>query len=54
MAQNLKPNRSDNRGGKRENSGRKATGDVKYQRVVTASEKTALDEFLIELRKIKK
>jgi hypothetical protein len=54
MAQNLNPNRSDNRGGKRENSGRKATGDVKYQRVVTEEEKTALDEFLIKLRKVKK
>ncbi len=54
MPQQLKPNRLDNRGGKRDNSGRKATGDVKYQRVVTESEKTALDEFLRELRKVKK
>jgi hypothetical protein len=51
MPQQLKQNRSDNRGGKRENSGRKATGNVKYQRVVTEAEKIALDELLLQLRK---
>lgn len=51
MAQKLKPNRSDNRGGYRENSGRKTTGDVKYQRVVTNEEKKALDSLLKEMRK---
>ena len=51
MAQNLKPNRSDNRVGSRENSGLKTAGDIKYQRVVTLEQKIALDNLLKEMRK---
>ena len=50
MSQKLKPNRSDNRGGLRLNSGRKSNGEINYRRKVTAEEKTALDNLLKQLR----
>lgn len=51
MAQVLKPNRSDNRGGFRENSGRKKEGRKPYARRVTDEERIKLDTYLEELRK---
>ena len=50
MAQNLKPNRSDNRGGFRENAGRKPEGRSPYGKRVTQEERIELDEFLEKIR----
>lgn len=50
MAQILKPNRSDNRGGKRENSGAKPKGNVQYQRRVRPEHVALLDAYLDSLR----
>ena len=50
MAQILKPNRSDNRGGSRENAGRKPKGKVQYQRRIPAEFIPKMDEFLEKLK----
>lgn len=50
MAQTLKPNRSDNRGGKRENSGAKPKGNVIYSRRVKPEHVEMLDAYLNTLR----
>lgn len=50
MAQNLKPNRSDNRGGKRENSGAKPKGNVQYQRRIPVEFIPKMDEYLEKLK----
>jgi len=50
MAQNLKPNRSDNRGGKRENSGAKPKGNTLYCRRVAPDHVELLDAYLNTLR----
>jgi len=50
MAQTLKPNRLDNRGGKRENSGAKPKGNVQYKRNIPESFITKMDEFLEKLK----
>jgi len=50
MAQNLKPNRSENRGGKREGAGRKPEGRTPYGRRVTPEERVKLDKYLSEIR----
>lgn len=51
MAQNLKPNRPDNRGGKRENAGRKPEGRKPYGKRVTDDERLELDDLIKKLRK---
>ena len=53
MSQKLKPNRSDNRGGKREGAGRKFEGKKPYAKRVTTEERIKLDEFLNSIRNIK-
>lgn len=50
MAQILKPNRLDNRGGKRENSGAKPKGNVQYKRNIPESFIIKMDEFLQKLK----
>lgn len=50
MAQKLNPNRSDNRGGKRENAGRKKLGNVSYRRMVKPEYVKLLDEYLKKLK----
>lgn len=50
MAQNLKPNRSDNRGGSRENAGRKSLGNVQYQRRIPAEFVKLMDAYLKTLK----
>ena len=50
MAQTLKPNRSDNRGGKRENSGAKPKGNVLFSRRVKPEHVPLLDSYLKTLR----
>lgn len=50
MAQKLNPNRSDNRGGKRENAGRKSKGNVQYQRRIPAEFIPKMDVFLEKLK----
>jgi hypothetical protein len=50
MAQQLKPNRSDNRGGSRENSGAKRKGNVQYKRNIPESFIVKMDEFLEKLK----
>jgi len=50
MAQILKPNRSDNRGGKRENAGAKPKGNVQYKRNIPESFIVKMDEFLKKLK----
>ena len=50
MAQILKPNRSDNRGGFRENSGRKKLKNVQYKRNIPESFIMKMDEFLEKLK----
>ena len=50
MAQILKPNRSDNRGGSRKNSGAKPKGNVQYQRRVKPEHVELLDAYLNTLR----
>lgn len=49
MAQNLKPNRKDNRGG-HENVGRKKIGNIRYNRTVTEFEKRALNALINQIR----
>ena len=51
MSQKLKPNRSDNRGGSRENAGAKPLGNKKFARWVTPDEFDKLEEFLKNIRK---
>ena len=53
MAQILKPNRSDNRGGSRKNAGRKSVGNVQYQRRIPAELVPKMDEFLETLKTAK-
>ena len=53
MAQILKPNRSENRGGKRENAGRKKEGRSPYGKRVSPEERLKLDDFLNSIRNIK-
>lgn len=50
MAQILKPNRLDNRGGRRENAGAKPKGNVQYQRRISAEFIPKMDEFLEKLK----
>lgn len=50
MSQNLKPNRLENRGGKRENSGAKPKGNVQYKRNIPESFIAKMDEFLEKLK----
>jgi len=53
MAQKLNPNRSDNRGGSRENAGRKLS-EIQKKPVsfrLTKDEEIKVREFIIELRK---
>jgi hypothetical protein len=50
MAQQLKPNRSDNRGGKRKNAGAKLKGNVQYKRNIPESFIIKMDEFLEKLK----
>jgi len=50
MAQTLKPNRLDNRGGKRENSGAKPKGNVQYQRRIKPELVQMMDEYLNKLK----
>lgn len=50
MAQTLKPNRLDNRGGKRENSGAKPKGNVQYQRRIKPELVQIMDEYLNKLK----
>jgi len=52
MKQQLKPNRSDNRGGKRENAGRKPEGRTPYGKRVSPEERIKLDEYLSEIRNL--
>jgi len=51
MAQTLKPNRFDNRGGKRENSGAKPKGNVQYQRRINPALIEMMYEYLNKLKK---
>lgn len=50
MAQTLKPNRSDNRGGSRKNAGRKPKGNVQYKRNIPELFVPKMDEFLEKLK----
>lgn len=50
MAQTLKPNRSDNRGGKRENSGAKPKGNVQYKRNIPKPFIELMDNYLNQLK----
>lgn len=50
MAQTLKPNRLDNRGGKRENAGAKPKGNIQYQRRIPTEFIPKMDEFLEKLK----
>ena len=50
MAQELKPNHSDNRGGKRENSGAKPKGNVIYSRRINPALIETMDLYLKELK----
>lgn len=50
MAQQLKPNRSDNRGGKRENAGAKPKGNVQYKRNIPESFVMLMDNYLKQLK----
>lgn len=50
MAQILKPNRSDNRGGFRENAGAKPKGNVPYRRQVKPEYVELLDAYLQKLK----
>lgn len=51
MAQNLKPNRLDNRGGSRKNAGAKPKGNVQYKRNIPESFIMKMDEFLEKLKR---
>ena len=51
MAQVLKQNRSDNRGGKREGAGRKKMFNAKYQRRIPKEYVAKMDDFLNKLKK---
>lgn len=50
MAQQLKPNRSDNRGGSREGAGRKPEGRTVYGRRVSPQERIEIDKLIFQLR----
>lgn len=50
MAQKLKPNRLDNRGGKRENSGAKPKGNVIYSRRINPDFIEKMDKYLNKLK----
>lgn len=50
MAQNIKPNRPDNRGGKREGSGRPKKNNILYQRRIPSELVKPMDEFLNKLK----
>lgn len=50
MAQTLKPNCLDNRGGKRENSGAKPKGNIQYKRNIPPEFIQKMDEFLEKLK----
>lgn len=50
MAQNLKKNRSDNRGGLRENAGAKYKGNVQYQRRIKPEHVILMDTYLKSLK----
>lgn len=52
MAQQLKPNRSDNRGGSREGAGRKPEGRKPYNRRVSPQERIEIDNLLEKLRNV--
>ena len=51
MAQELKQNRLDNRGGKRENAGAKPKGNILYQRRFSPDLVEKMDLYLAELKK---
>jgi hypothetical protein len=53
MAQQLKPGRSDNRGGKREKAGRPVLGNVSYQRKMPKSFIPLMDKYLQYLKELK-
>lgn len=53
MAQNLKPNRLDNRGGKRNNAGAKPKGNVLFSRRVSPEHFKMLTAYLEFLKKTK-
>lgn len=50
MAQHLKPNRSDNRGGKRDGAGRPKKNNILYQRRIPPELVKPMDEFLNKLK----
>ena len=50
MAQTLKPNRLDNRGGKRKNAGAKPKGNVQYKRNIPELFVPKMDEYLEKLK----
>lgn len=50
MVQNIKTNRSDNRGGKRDGSGRPKLNNVLYQRRIPPELVKPMDEFLKKLK----
>lgn len=50
MAQHLRPNSLDNRGGKRENAGAKPKGNIQYKRNIPSEFITKMDEFLEKLK----
>lgn len=50
MAQKLNSNRSDNRGGKRENAGRPKLGNLSYRRMVKPEFVALLDKYLEKLK----
>jgi hypothetical protein len=50
MAQILKPNRLDNRGGSRENAGAKPKGNVQYKRNIPLYFVTKMDAYLEKLK----
>lgn len=53
MAQILKPNQSDNRGGAGRNQGRKPRGNVQYQRRIKPELVPLMDDYLNKLKENK-
>jgi len=53
MAQILKPNRLDNRGGNRENAGAKPKGNTQYKRNISPDLVPLMDAYLYKLRTAK-
>jgi hypothetical protein len=52
MAQKIKPNRLDNRGGLRKNAGAKPKGNVQYKRNINPDFVSKMDEFLETLKTV--